>query len=466
MLDCFAPATTVDATPIDAVSPEALEALADLSATDRRWLETVGFKAKKGEVALLPAADGELARVLFGLGSDAEGPDLEAGRLPTAVPEGVYQLGSGFGDGTLAAVAWALGGYRFDRYRDADRPKARLVRPNGNRGVEIETVAGGVYLARDLINTPANDLGPAELAAAARDLAARHDAGFEEIAGRALDDFPLIAAVGAAAAKTRGPRLIDLTWGEAGAPKVTLVGKGVCFDTGGLDLKPAAGMSLMKKDMGGAAAVLGLAAMIMAAELPVRLRVLIPAVENAVAGKAFRPGDVFRARSGLTVEIGNTDAEGRLVLADAMALAVEEKPDLLIDLATLTGAARVAVGPDIVPFYTHDDKLAAAVIAQGAAVADPMWRLPLWQPYARLLESKVADINNAGASAFAGSITAALFLSRFVPSGTTWLHGDIFGWTPAALPGRPVGGEAQAIRALFALLKDRIQSLMPHVWRA
>ena len=282
-----------------------------------------------------------------------------------------------------------------------------------------------------------------------------HGAVFTEIVGEGLlaDGFPLIHAVGAAAAPERAPRLIDLTWGDADDPSITLVGKGVCFDSGGLDIKPASGMLLMKKDMGGAANVLGLAHMIMDAKLPVRLRVLIPAVENAIAGAAFRPGDVFTARNGLTVEIGNTDAEGRLVLADALALASEDEPDLIVDLATLTGAARVALGPEVVPFYTRDDALAASLAAHAAAVADPLWRMPLWAPYRTMLDSKIADINNAGSGGHAGSITAALFLSRFVPETQRWLHGDIFAWTPSAKPGKPEGGEAQLIRALYALLK-------------
>ena len=311
-------------------------------------------------------------------------------------------------------------------------------------------------LARDLINTAANDMGPAELAAAAGDLAKRHGASVSEFAGKELAaGFPLIDAVGAAATPARAPRLIDLVWGDRGAPRVTVIGKGVCFDTGGLDIKASANMLLMKKDMGGAANALGLASMVMAAGLPVRLRVLIPAVENAISGAAFRPGDVLNSRKGLSVEIGNTDAEGRLVLADALTLAGEENPDLLIDLATLTGAARVALGPEIVPFYTGDDALAGDLSAAGARTADPLWRMPLWAPYGALLDSKIADINNAGSAPYAGSITAALFLSRFVPRELRWLHCDIFGWNPSARPGRPEGGEAQAIRALFSLIADR-----------
>jgi leucyl aminopeptidase len=314
-----------------------------------------------------------------------------------------------------------------------------------------------VRLARDLINAGANDMGPAELAAAAGALAARHGAAFSETVGDTLLDqnFPMIHAVGRAAAPGREPRLIDIVAGEPAAAKVTIVGKGVCFDTGGLDIKPSSGMLIMKKDMGGAANALGLAEMILAARLRVRLRVLIPAVENSISGAAFRPGDVLTSRKGLTVEIGNTDAEGRLVLADALALAAEEEPDLLIDLATLTGAARVALGPEVVPFYTRHDQLAADLASHAAAMADPVWRMPLWTPYASMLDSKVADINNTGSAPFAGSITAALFLSRFVPSGIGWIHADIYAWNPSAKPGRPEGGEAQAIRALYAMIEER-----------
>jgi leucyl aminopeptidase len=314
--------------------------------------------------------------------------------------------------------------------------------------------ADAICLGRDLINTPAEDMGPSELEAAVRSLSKRHKASVKVIRGTALKKgFPMIHAVGRAS--DDAPRLIDMTWGPARAPKVTLVGKGVCFDTGGLDIKPAAGMALMKKDMGGAAAVLALASMIMSARLNVRLRVLIPAVENAIAGNAFRPGDVLTSRKGITVEIGNTDAEGRLVLADALHLADGEKPDLLVDMATLTGAARVALGPDLPPFYTSDDALADELARHGTATADPLWRLPFWQRYHDMISSRVADINNAGTGGFAGSITAALFLERFVEQAKSYVHLDIFGWVPAARPARPAGGEPQAARALFALIAGR-----------
>jgi len=440
------------AIPVTAVTAETL---ARLDAPARAWLAAAGFAAAAGEVALVPAADGGLARVVLGLGTGDE--PLLAGVLGGQVPAGLYALADGFADPALASLAFALGAYRFTRYRAGTAGSRRLVLGDGIDGGEVMRVADGVYLARDLVNTAANDLGPAELADAARALADRHGASLSETVGEALvaARLPLVHAVGAAATHARAPRLVDLVWGDPGETRLTIVGKGVCFDTGGLDIKPASGMALMKKDMGGAANALGLAHMIMDADLRLRLRVIIPAVDNAISAAAFRPGDVLVSRKGLTVEIGNTDAEGRLVLADALTLAGEETPDLLIDLATLTGAARVALGPEVVPFYTGDDRLAADLARHAATVADPLWRMPLWRPYASLIESKIADINNAGSSPHAGSITAALFLSRFVPDGVHWLHADIFAWNPAARPGRPEGGEAQAIRALYALLAER-----------
>ncbi len=441
--DCFLPADSGEpAVPVHAVTATGLAGLSELvSPRAAEWAAAAGFAAASGETCLVPGADGAAAAVLFGLGEGREGPSLIAGRLPVSLPAGTYRLDSGFDDPVLASLAWALGAYRFTRYRRVAPAHRRLVLPAGVDAAELARIADGVALARDLVNTAPNDLGPAELADAARSLATRHGAVFSEIVGEALlaDGFPLIHAVGAAAIPERAPRLIDISWGQADAPSLTLVGKGVCFDSGGLDIKPASGMLLMKKDMGGAANVLGLAHMIMDAKLPLRLRVLIPAVENAIAGAAFRPGDVFTARNGLTVEIGNTDAEGRLVLADALALASEDQPDLIVDLATLTGAARVALGPEVVPFYTRDDALAASLAAHGARQADPLWRMPLWAPYVAMLDSKIADINNAASGGHAGSITAALFLSRFVPEGQRWLHGDIFAWNPKAGTG-PAGG--------------------------
>jgi leucyl aminopeptidase len=333
----------------------------------------------------------------------------------------------------------------------------RLVLPDGLDGEELSRIAEGVALARDLINTPANDMGPAELEGAARALAKQHGAKIRAIVGADLtkQNFPLIHAVGRAADPSRAPRLIELRWGKSSDPKVTLVGKGVCFDTGGLDIKPDSAMLLMKKDMGGAATVLALAHMIMGEGLRISLRVLIPAVENSISGDAFRPLDVYPSRKGLTVEIGNTDAEGRLILADALALADEEKPDLLVDMGTLTGAARVALGPELPPYYTDDEALAAELARHAAAENDPLWRLPLWQRYDANLDSKVADVNNIASGGMAGSIICALFLKRFVSAAKSWLHFDIYAWTPAAKPGRPEGGECQAARALYALLKNR-----------
>jgi leucyl aminopeptidase len=427
-----------------------------LGAAARRFAETAKFEPKPGHSLLLPSADGALAGVLFGLepASKADRDRFLPGRLPGLLPAGIYRFANEAHDTRLAALAFALGSYKFTRYRKADANGAQLAIPDGLDGADLSRIAEGVTLARDLINTPANDMGPAELADAAKALADRHGAAFHVIVGDELlkQNFPLIHAVGRAA--TRPPRLIDITWGDLGAPKITLVGKGVCFDTGGLDIKPDAGMLNMKKDMGGAACVLAAAHLIMDAKLNVRVRVLIPAVENAISGDAFRPLDVYKSRKGITVEIGNTDAEGRLVLADALALADEEAPELIVDMATLTGAARVALGPELPPLFTHDDTLAADLARHAQAERDPMWRMPLWRPYESLLDSKTADINNVGGPQ-AGSITAALFLNRFVTATKSWAHFDIFAWTPSAKPARPDGGECQVARALYALLKER-----------
>jgi leucyl aminopeptidase len=415
------------------------------------------FSGEAGRSLLLTGASGRIERVLFGLGKnpDSEDPFLP-GKLALALPPAAYRLEGDLKHPKLAALGWLLEAYAFARYRRKADPAASLVCPGDVDFHAVVRDAEAAYLARDLINTPASDLGPAELESAVKAEARKHGARVRTIAGRELArGFPMIHAVGRAAVPARAPRLIDLRWGLERAPKITLVGKGVCFDTGGLDIKPAAGMLIMKKDMGGAANVLALSRLIMAAKLPVRLRVLIPAVENAISGDAFRPGDILRSRKGLTVEIGNTDAEGRLILADALACADEEEPDLLIDMATLTGAARVALGPDLPPFYTDDDDLADLVMKHARAENDPLWRLPLWPAYGRLIDSKFADINNASETSFAGSILAALFLRRFVAAAKAYLHLDIFGWTPVPKPGRPFGGEAQGARALFALLKSR-----------
>ncbi|MBR1249653.1 leucyl aminopeptidase family protein [Bradyrhizobium sp. AUGA SZCCT0169] len=415
------------------------------------------FAAKPGKCLTLPSPDGRIAQVIFGLEEEgSKSRDLfRPGALPGLLPPGVYRFANAPHETRLATLAFALGSYRFGRYRKTDKPDVRLVPPDGVDISDITRMAEAASLARDLINTPSNDMGPEELAAAAGQLAARFGASFKTIVGDELiqQNFPLIHAVGMAS--TRAPRLIDMSWGDLDHPKVTLVGKGVCFDTGGLDLKPSSGMLIMKKDMGGAANVLALAQMVMDAKLNVRLRVLIPAVENAVAGNAFRPLDIFKSRKGPTVEIGNTDAEGRLVLADALAFACEEKPDLLVDLGTLTGAARVALGPDLPPFYTNDETLAQDVARFATGEQDPLWRMPLWPAYDSWLDSKVADINNAPSGGFAGSITCALFLQRFVSDAQSWLHVDIYGWTPSAKPARPEGGECQAARAIYKLLSER-----------
>ena len=458
MPSVFETAPAPSAIPITFATKATWDAIrAGLPAENRQFALANGFAAKPGACLTLPSADGSIRQVLFGLEDETgKSRDLfRPGALPGLLPPGVYRFANAPHDVRLAALAFALGSYRFSRYRKNDLPNVRLVPPDGVDIGDITRIAEAATLARDLINTPSNDMGPEELALAAAELARRFGADFSTIVGDELtrQNFPLIHAVGMAS--SRAPRLIDLTWGDPGHPKVTLVGKGVCFDTGGLDLKPSSGMLIMKKDMGGAANVLALAQMVMDAKLKLRLRVLIPAVENAVAGNAFRPLDIFTSRKGLTVEIGNTDAEGRLVLADALALACEEKPDLLIDMGTLTGAARVALGPDLPPFYTNDETLALDVAAHAKAENDPLWRLPLWPAYDSWLDSKVANINNAPSGGFAGSITCALFLQRFVEDATRWLHVDIYGWTPSAKPARPEGGECQAARAIYKLLGAR-----------
>jgi leucyl aminopeptidase len=448
--------TAGPAIPIWFVTPETWpQVQGELDPRARAFADTSGFQAKPGRSLVLPTESG--VAVLFGLEEHSE-PNSNRflpGQLPGLLPAGTYYFANQPHDARLAALAFALGAYRFARYRKPDEKKVRLRLAGGIDGLDLTRVLEGVTLARDLINTPANDLGPLELQAAARDLAARHGATFRAIVGDQLlsQNFPLIHAVGRAAAGA--PRLIELGWGDPSHPKVTLVGKGVCFDTGGLDIKPDNAMLIMKKDMGGAATVLALAHMIMDRRLKVRLRVLIPAVENAISGSAFRPLDVYPSRKGLNVEIGNTDAEGRLILADALALADEEAPDLLIDMGTLTGAARVALGPELPPFYTDDEQLAAEVSRFATAENDPLWRLPLWRPYDAMLDSKVADINNVATGAFAGSIICALFLKRFVSAAKSWLHLDIYAWNPTTKPGRPEGGECQGARALYALLTAR-----------
>ncbi len=426
-----------------------------LSPAHVAYAKAARFEGKSGATLLLPSATGEIERVLFGIGDGSD--RLVAAALPGALPPGRYALADTPGEPATTALAWALGTYRFDRYRrsDAERPvPPRLVAPEGVDTDEVLRLSAAVGFVRDLVNTPSNDMGPAELEAAAAELAAAHGADLDVVCGDdLLPGFPLIHAVGRAS--DRAPRLIDLRWGDPKKPKVTLVGKGVCFDTGGLNIKTGNYMRKMKKDMGGAAHVLGLARLVMESGTDVRLRVLVPAVENAVGGDAFRPGDVIPSRKGLTVEIGNTDAEGRLVLADALAYADEESPDLLIDMATLTGAARVALGPDLPPLYTPDDAFADEVQFAGEVVCDPTWRLPLWSHYDKRLDSKVADVCHISDFAQAGSITAALFLQRFVDNARTWAHLDVYAWTDHPRPGKPAGGEAHAIRALYQALRRR-----------
>ncbi len=420
------------------------------------WAAAQDFKGQAGRILLLPGEAG-LSGAVLGLGGNDD--LLIFGAAAEKLPAGDYRLAGdpGVSEG-LAALGFALGAYAYTTFKPSKaRPAARLL-VGETSYAEAARLAGGVCFARDLVNAPANVMGPAELEAAARRLAETHGGEIKVTAGDALleANYPMIHAVGRAS--VRAPRLIDIVWGAADAPRVTLVGKGVCFDSGGLDIKSAAGMAMMKKDMGGAAAVLGLAHMIMDARLPVRLRVLVPAVENAISGDAYRPGDVLTSRKGLTVEIGNTDAEGRLVLADALAEADTESPALLVCMATLTGAARVATGFELPPVYTHDETLAADLAALAVSEQDAMWRLPLWKNYESWIDGKVADITNSADSAYAGSITAALFLNRFVTETKSFAHFDIAAWTDKPRPGKPAGAEAHCIRALYRLVSNRFGS--------
>ena len=452
-------AADADALPLRLVTPETLDAaLSELPDAARAWARTQGFKAGAGAVLALPDAAGGLWGALIGLGDDRAQARRRfiAAAAASKLPEGSYALAADT-DPDLAretALGWLMESYRFDRYAKQSTPKARLVAPEGVDADRLRVIAAGEALTRDLINTPASDMGPADLEAAAADLAERFGARMAVTTGKELlaGNLPLIHTVGRAAAPDRAPRLIDMRWGESG-PSLTLVGKGVCFDTGGLNLKPGSSMGLMKKDMGGAATVLGLAQMIMALGLKIRLRVLIPAVENSVSADAFRPGDILASRKGLTVENNNTDAEGRLVLADALALGAEESPDLMISMATLTGAARVAVGPDLAPFYTDADNDAAAITRAAARVADPVWRMPFHAPYEPMIEPGIADLDNAPSGGMAGSITAALFLRRFA-EGARYAHFDIYGWNPKPAPGRPKGGVGMGARALLEAMPD------------
>ncbi|TCV91611.1 leucyl aminopeptidase [Luteibacter rhizovicinus] len=443
----FIPVETVDTAGMPATEGR-------LDATQKQWLETIGFRPTVGNVALLPDAKGGLARVLVAV--DRADPLSAIAGLPYRLPVGSYELADEgvVDDRLLAALGWALGAYGFDRYRKAPRAPAQLTVD----GATLKTLApliDATAQVRDLVNTPTEDMGPEHLAAAVKAHAIAHKATFREWVGDELlaENFPTIHAVGRAS--HRPPRLIELTWGKATHPKLIIIGKGVCFDTGGLDLKPADGMRWMKKDMGGAAHAIALAGLIMQAKLPVRLTLLVPAVENAVAGNAMRPGEVVVTRAGYSVEIDNTDAEGRLVLCDALTYAAEQEPDLIVDFATLTGAARVALGPELPALFTNRDGLANEVIAAGNLVADPLWRLPLWRPYRRMLESSIADFANAGPSRHAGAVTAALYLERFVPDNVDWMHLDTYSWNDSDRPGHPRGGEAQGLRAFFRFLSER-----------
>ncbi len=458
----FAPADA-PSLPLHVIREGALGTFLESCAPEqRRWIEASGFRPALGRLLVVPGADGAPSMALFGWGDKAA---RKRGRFHLAdararLPEATWHL-----EGELsarareeAALGWLLAGYRFDKYAQQPMQKARLACPAGVDATRVELEAEATFLTRDLINTPANDMGPEALEAAFFDLAARHGAKASAIVGDDLlqENFGLIHAVGRAA--EQAPRLLDMIWGEADAPKLTLVGKGVCFDTGGLNIKPGASMGLMKKDMGGAANVLGLAHMIMALGLPVRLRVLVPAVENSISASSFRPQDILTSRKGLTVENNNTDAEGRLVLADALAMADEETPDLLICMATLTGAARVALGPDLPPFYTDDGALAHQITRAARAEMDPLWRMPFWEGYEANLEPGIADLNNAPAGGMAGSINAALFLRRFVENAVQFAHFDVYGWTPAARPARPKGGEAQGGRAILAMIEAQFNA--------
>ena len=420
-------------------APEGLKQLAQIN----------GFNGEAGGVF----SDGEAALLGLGDGSDP----LIAAAAAEKLSEGDYVFADALHKDAaeLAVLGWLLGGYRFDRYKQQKPALARLVAPENVDAAALRRAAASVFLVRDLVNTPAGDMGPAALEQAARNLASEMGAQVETIVGDDLlgQNFPMIHAVGRAA--KGAPRLIDMRWGDESAPKLTLVGKGVTFDSGGLNIKGAAGMAIMKKDMGGGAHCLGLARMIMEAGLKVRLRVLIPAVENAISGDAFRPGDILKSRKGLTVEIGNTDAEGRLVLADALAYGGEEAPELMISLATLTGAARVALGPDLAPYYCDDADLCDALEQSAFKSFDPVWRMPLWRGYESMLSSQIADVNHITGGSFAGSVTAALFLKKFAGEAAHWMHFDLYAWRPKAAPGRPSGGEAQAIRALFNVIEDR-----------
>ncbi|MDF3983936.1 leucyl aminopeptidase family protein [Luteibacter sahnii] len=441
--------------PIETVDVAGLpDAEARLAPAHRQWMTSTGFRGLPGACLVLPDTRGAIARVLVGV--DRTDPLSALGDFARRLPEGVYEIADEgvIEDRDLLALGWALGAYRFDRYRKAGRATASLA-VEGSVLRSLQPIVDATTQVRDLVNTPTEDMGPEHLAEAIHAQAAEHKAKVREWVGDELlsSNFPTIHAVGRAS--HRAPRLIELTWGKQSNPKLTIVGKGVCFDTGGLDIKPSDGMRWMKKDMGGAAHAIALAGLVMGAKLPVRLTLLVPAVENAIAGNAMRPGEVIRTRAGLTVEVDNTDAEGRLILCDALAYAAEQAPDLIVDFATLTGAARVALGPELPALFTNRDQLADHVIGAAEVTHDPMWRLPLWRPYRRMLDSYIADFANAGPSRHAGAVTAALYLERFIPEGQNWMHLDTYSWNDGDRPGHPRGGEAQGLRAFFRFLSER-----------
>ena len=455
MLECYTLEGAESAVPLVPVTRKTLEDwLGGQPERVRRWVEAAGFKGKANSRLRIPGEDGALAAVLLGV--HEIGDAWPFGGAAARLPAGTYRLEADWDEEARkrVAIAWGLGAYRYDRYKASSREPARLVIADA---APIEAVVLSAYLVRDLINTPAQDMMPEDLAAAARDLAAGFGAEFQEVVGEELlsENYPAIHAVGRAS--VHEPRLLDLRWGDESAPRLTLVGKGVCFDSGGLDIKPANGMRQMKKDMGGAAHALGLARLIMAHKLPVRLRVLIGAAENAISGNAFRPGDVLQTRKGLTVEVDNTDAEGRLVLCDALAESAADEPELLIDFATLTGAARVALGTEVPAFFSSSDDVAAGLMEASETEDDVVWRLPLHKPYRAELDSDIADMVNSAAGPFGGAITAALFLQRFVPKETDWVHFDLMAWNLRARPGRPKGGEAMGLYATFKYLAQRFQ---------